>query len=641
MKRHRSRLADYEPAKFRRKFNIVVWLVSCAFLILTGKLWYLQVIKGDQLRQRSENNRIRVQEVKPLRGLVMDRNGVILVDNQPSFDVSIIPEDAKDVSAITDRLRVLYDRRGVASFKDVPPVKGRKPFVPVKLDRHIGRDKLAVVETNSLNLPGIVVDVVPVRKYNFGAMLAHVLGYVGEISSAELKKGPYRSYRSDDIVGKYGIEKNLDLYLKGVSGGEQAEVNVAGRKLRILGGVEPVPGYNVMLTVDSAIQKICWDAFTEKAGTAIVMDPRDGSVLAMMSKPSFDPALFNRGISEIDWKCLISDPLCPLQHRAVAGQYPPGSTYKLIVAAAALGEGVVTPRTKINCTGKYTLGDRTYRCWKKGGHGVVDLNRALVESCDVYFYHLGEMLGVDTLASYSRKFGFGVKTGIPLPGEKGGLVPTKRWKKEKLKESWQKGETISLSIGQGFLLVTPLQLIRAYCALANGGTVYRPRLLNRIESVRGEVVREFGPEKESNIPVSPANLEILRKGLWGAVNDLHGTGKACMREEKDVCGKTGTAQVIGMPEEDEDPHEEKVPYKVRDHALFVCFAPCNDPEIVVLVIVEHGGHGGSVAAPIARKIIDGYFAGKKDETVVRHSEEPSGTEDSQHTQQEINDRRGA
>jgi len=602
-----DRLTNYDPVKFRKKIQVIIWLVSLAFFLLIARIWYLQVVRGDDLRKRSENNRVRIQEIKPLRGLIMDTHGNILVDNQSSFDISIIPEDAKDVEDVINKLTKLCDLGEEAISCGKASLKSGRSFVPVRICKNIDRDKLAAVETNSLDLPGVVVDVVPVREYIYGEMMAHILGYVGNISSSELGKDVYSGYRSNDIVGKYGIEKSLGRYLKGESGGEQVEVDVAGRRLNVLGEVKPVSGYNVVLNIDADLQKICRDAFQKKAGTAIVMDPRTGSVMAMVSKPSFDPNLFNRGISGDKWEKLTEDSLCPLQNRAISGQYPPGSTYKLIVAAAALEEGLITENTEIFCDGTYQMGNRTFRCWKKRGHGMVSLHRAIVESCDVYFYHLGEMLGVDKLAEYAGKFGFGYKTGISLPGEKKGLVPTKEWKMRKYGEPWQKGETTSLSIGQGFTLVTPLQLLRAYCVIANGGILYKPRLVKKIETTDGQVIETFPPEKERIVSVSKKNIDILRYALWGAVNEPHGTCWALKRKEKDVCGKTGTAQVVGMPEDEEKPDIKEIPYKYRDHALFVCFAPYKDPTIATLVIVEHGGHGGSVSAPIARRIVDGYF----------------------------------
>jgi penicillin-binding protein 2 len=621
----KSKLTTYDPGEFRRKFNVLIWLVICAFAFIGAKMWYLQAIQGEKLSKRSMNNRIRLQEIKPLRGLILDTNGQILVDNQPSFDVSIVPETAKDVKSVIKRLEYVYVERNMKFSNTVTFEKRRKPFVPIKLERNIGRDRLAVVETNSLDLPGVIVDIVPVRHYIYGEILAHVLGYVGEISTSELERDLNGERKSGDIVGKLGIEKSINGYLMGKSGGEQIEVNVSGRKLDVLGKVESVPGYNVMLTIDADLQKISWDAFQEKAGSVIVMDPRDGSILSMINKPSFDPNLFNRGISDDEWNKLLSNPLCPMQNKAISGQYPPGSTFKLIVAAAALEEGLITPDTMIYCDGTFTKGDRTYRCWKKHGHGGVDLYRAIVESCDVYFYNLGAQIGVDALAEYAKRFGFGSKSGINMPGEKEGLIPTKKWKLNRFKEPWQLGETISLSIGQGFVMLTPLQLLRAYCAVANGGVLYRPRLLKKVTTEKGQIVKMFHPAKESLLPISKKNIDILTHALWGAVNEDHGTGGALRRSERDVSGKTGTAQVIEMAqdEEDKDKDKEEVSYKYRDHALFVCFAPYDNPEVAVLVIVEHGGHGGSAAAPIARKIIDGYFDLKGKRNILHVAEKRS------------------
>lgn len=613
MKERKSKLTSYDPSEFRQQFSVLIWIVLCVFFFLAAKMWYLQVIKGDELRQRSQNNRIRLQEIEPLRGVILDAHGEILVDNQASFDISIIPEAAKDVQSVIRKLTHEYNVGQVPITDKISSGRYRKrAFVPVKLFRNISRDKLAVIETYSLNLPGIIVDIVPVRKYVLGEMMAHILGYVGEISLDELKYDRYEEYRSGDIVGKLGIEKWMDQYLKGERGGQQIEVNVSGRKLDVLGQVPAVPGHTVELTIDADLQKVCWEAFEERAGTVIVMDTSNGSILAMVNKPSFDPNLFNRGISGDDWNRLVGNPLCPLQNKAISGQYPPGSTYKLIVAAAALQEGIITPDTTFYCSGQYDALSRPFRCWKKQGHGKVDLYRAITESCDIYFYNVGSQVGADKLAEYARKFGFGATTGVDLPSEKEGLVPTKEWKLKKYHEPWQIGETVTLSIGQGFMLVTPIQLVRAYCALANGGTLYRPRIIKLIKTEHGEIIKEYKTEVQGELPVGIENIKILRKALWGAVNDKHGTGSALKRSERDVCGKTGTAQVIEQPqEEDQEKDEEDVPYKHRDHALFVCFAPYQNPEVAVMVVVEHGGHGGSAAAPIARTIIDRYFDLKK------------------------------
>jgi len=370
----------------------------------------------------------------------------------------------------------------------------------------------------------------------------------------------------------------------------------------------------VMLTIDAQLQKIAADALGNRAGAVAVMDPRDGAILALVSSPSFDPNLFNGRISLHDWERIAKDPQHPMENRSITGLYPPGSTYKLVVAAAALQEDLIRPDTSILCRGTFDLGNRTYRCWQKKGHGMVNLHRAIVESCDVYFYNLGKMIGVDKLAWYAGQFGFGAPTGIDLPRERAGLIPTKAWKLAKLKEPWQMGETISLAIGQGFNLVTPLQLVNAYSTLANGGTLWRPRIIQRIETQDGRVLRDFDPEIKGRLPLSEKNMELLRQGFWGAVNEGGGTGYALKRLGTDVCGKTGTAQVVGLPEDERARKLMRISAQQRDHALFVCFAPCGydrRPEIAVAVIVEHAGHGGAVAAPIARKVIDAYFESKK------------------------------
>ncbi|MCU0554035.1 MAG: penicillin-binding protein 2, partial [Syntrophales bacterium] len=371
---------------------------------------------------------------------------------------------------------------------------------------------------------------------------------------------------------------------------------------------EPVQGYRVLLTIDSQVQKAAWSAMEGKAGAVVALDPRDGSVLALVSRPGFDPNLFNRGVSADVWEKISSNPLHPMENRAIAGQYPPGSTYKLIVAAAALEEGIITPETAFNCPGHFEMGTRSFRCWRKQGHGRVSLHRAVVESCDVYFYNVGKLLGVDRLAEYAQAFGLGARTGVAMTGERRGLIPTRDWKLARFGVAWQPGETISIAIGQGYNTATPLQLANAYAAAANNGEFFTPRIVQRIETDDGEIIEEFRPEKKAVLPVSQDNLQLLKKALWGVVNEPGGTGGQARVAGRDVCGKTGTAQVIGMAEGDDG---SSYPYEYRDHALFVSFAPRDNPEIVVAVVAEHSGHGGSAAAPVARKVLEAYFAGRK------------------------------
>jgi penicillin-binding protein 2 len=607
-----SNLNGHDSGKFRPRLKIFFAIVLIMMSLLIIRMWHLQVIRGDELSQRSENNSVRLRKIRPLRGLVMDTNGHVLVDNQPSFDIVFMPNRSRNTQDTEKKLKILYEDRSLAFSMEFPP-PGKKRFIaPVKLEKNVSRKKLAVIETHALDLPGVAVEVVPIRQYIGGEMTAHLIGYTGEVSRDDLLKDDSGEASIGDITGKFGIEKYLDPYLKGKSGAEQMEVNVLGKEIKLIGRIQPVSGYNAMLTIDASLQKVAWEALKGMRGSVVAIDPRDGSVLALVSSPSFDPNLFNGGISIEDWKNLSTDPSHPMENRAISGQYPPASTYKLIIAAAALEEGLITPDTTFFCNGSFELGNRSYKCWNKKGHGHVKLHRAMVESCDVYFYNLGKLVGVDKIAEYARGFGLGSATGIDLPREKGGLIPTKQWKLSRFREPWQMGETISIAIGQGYNLVTPLQLVNAYAALANGGVVYRPRIIKRIETMDGQIIKTSEPEQRSRVPLSRGNMEILSRALWGVVNESGGTGSALRRKEADVSGKTGTAQVIGLPEDEIARKRKVISARFRDHALFVCFAPYKNPEIAIAVIVENAsGGGGSVAAPIARKMIDAYFEIKR------------------------------
>ncbi|MDO9230470.1 MAG: penicillin-binding protein 2 [Syntrophales bacterium] len=606
-----DRLGGYEPGQFKQRFRMLFIIVSVALSLLVMRLWYLQVIKGDELRQRSENNSVRLRKIKPMRGLIMDEDRRVLVDNQPSFDIVFIPNRTKDIRKVIEKIKALYTERSLKFPALTSPSDRVKPFVPVLLERNISMEKLAVVETHALELPGVVTEVTPVRQYLNGEMTAQIIGFTGEVSREDLDRNIALHLAPGDMIGKFGIEKFLDDHLRGKNGAEQVEVNVAGKEVRSLGRIPAESGDNVVLTINSAIQEAAWTAIGNRAGAVAVLDPRSGAVLALVSSPSFDPNLFNGGISFDDWESLSNDPRHPMENRSISGQYPPGSTYKVVVAAAALEEGLITPETSFYCNGAFKMGDRTFRCWQEKGHGNVNLHRAIVESCDVYFYNLGKMLGVDRIAAYARAFGLGAPLGIDLNREKGGLIPTKQWKLSRLRQSWQMGETISIAIGQGYNLVTPIQLANVYAALANGGTLYRPRLIKQLESSDGHVVKVFQPEKQGVLPVRPENIKIINQALWGVVNEKGGTGYILKRQEQDVCGKTGTSQVIGLPQDEKARKAKRVSADFRDHALFVCFAPYGNPEIVVAVILEHAGHGGAAAAPVARKVIETYFTLKK------------------------------
>jgi len=610
MEKRHNRLNGQEPAEFRQKIKIAVVLFLIGISVLVMRLGYLQIVKGSEFKKKSENNSIRFRQIKPLRGLIMDRNGVVLVDNKPSFDVLYIPTKNKGNELSVERLKELYKSRSLDFSYDQSALEDVKLYLPIKLEKNVSMEKVALVETNALNLPGIYIDVSPVRLYLDGEILAPIIGYTGEISREDIEKSNDK-YAYGDVLGKHGLEKFFDPYIRGRRGAELVEVNVHGKEIKNLGKIDPASGYNMVLTIDSELQKAAWQALEGRAGSAVVLDTRDGSVLAMVSSPSFDPNLFNSGISNEQWDELQNNPFAPLSNKAISGQYPPGSTYKLIVAAAALEEGVITPDTKVLCKGSFTLGNRTYRCWNKHGHGYVDLHKAIVESCDVYFYTVGKMLGVDTIAKYARLFGLGEAAGIDLPGEKSGLVPTKDWKLKRKKSAWQIGETISISIGQGFDLVTPLQLANAFSAFANGGTLWKPYLVKYIESTDGKIYKEFLPEKKGELKLSSKTVEILNSALWGVVNEPGGTGHAASLPGRDVCGKTGTSQVMGLPADEKARRRKILGAFQKDHALFACFAPLKNPEIAVAVILENAGGGGAVAAPVARRILSAYFEGKK------------------------------
>ncbi|MGI9591041.1 MAG: penicillin-binding protein 2, partial [Myxococcota bacterium] len=435
---------------------------------------------------------------------------------------------------------------------------------------------------------------------------------IGEIRKEQLKSREYAGYRAGDVIGQSGVELRLEADLRGRAGGRNVVVDVAGRVVELLDEREPEPGGTVMLTLDRDLQREAEAGFLPdvlgepaRMGALVALDPRTGDVLALVSKPGFDPNDFAGGIDSETWKALITDEWRPLQNRAISGNYPPGSAYKPVVAAAALADGLVTPETRKFCPGHFRYGRRTYRCWRRAGHGWVGLHDALKMSCDVYFYELGRDLGIDRIADFARAFRFGRRSGIALPNEKSGLVPTKKWKERRFGEPWMGGETISASIGQGFNLATPMQLAMAYAALANDGTLVEPRIVLRRETDEG-VIEAGEPKVLGRLPVAPEHLEVIRRGLEAVVSEQRGTGGRSRVPGVRVAGKTGTAQVVRM-KHTEDLEEDEIPVKFRDHAWFVAFAPVEAPEIVVSVLVEHGGHGGSAAAPIAQRVLARYF----------------------------------
>jgi penicillin-binding protein 2 len=597
-----------ESEEFRLRNQYFVFVAVIIFSLLFVRLWYLQLIKEQEFRLLSENNRIRLIKIPAPRGMIMDRHGRVLVDNRPSFNVMVTPEDVDDLKGVTKQLSQFLNcspEEIVRTLKD----GDRPPFQPVAIKKDISWRELSLVKTHRLELPGVEIQIEPIRTYPYTNAAAHVLGYVGEINSEELKKN--KGYQMGDWIGKCGVELKWEEHLRGIDGGRQVEVDAVGREVRVLKEVEPVPGHNFYLTIDLDLQRYGEQLLGKRAGVIIAMDPLTGEILAFCSSPSFQPVHFAEGISTQDWEKLISDPLHPLQNRGIQGLYPPGSVFKIVTAAAGLEEGAITLDTPFYCRGIHYLGRRGYQCWRSGGHGAVQFHRGLVESCDIYFYNVGERLGVKQLSRYAEGFGLGRPTGIDLPDEKGGLVPTADWKQEQLGEVWYPGETISMAIGQSYLLVTPLQLLNLISSIANGGTLIKPQIAKRVEDLEKKILEEYPPEELGKIPVSSTTLGELREALVGVTKEDSGTGRAARIDGLEIAGKTGTAQVVRLKGVGR-PRAEKMPYEFRDHAWFVAYVPADTP-FAVVVLVEHGGHGGSAAAPLAREMIRRYFYHKQGE----------------------------
>ena len=560
---------------------------------------------------KSEQNRVRKISLADYRGEIKDRLGNVIVNVRPSFSLYVTPEDADNLSESLEFLSGLIE---INKDKLRSDIRRSPSFKNVLIKRDISRREVAYIEENKMLLPGIRIKIEPIRNYAHKDFASHVLGYLGEVSKSELKISKFSRYELGDMVGKNGLEKIYESQLRGKKGFKEVEVDVSGRELKVLRKFSPKTGNSLVLTLDSRVQSkletLMDEVLRENSveGSAVVMKVQSGEIIAMVSKPSFDPNSFATGISTKQWSGLVLDEKNPLQNRTIDGQYPPASTYKVVTAYAALAEKIIKPESTIFCPGHFRLGKRNYRCWKKMGHGDMNLHDALVQSCDVYFYKLGHRLGINNLAKYATKLGLGELTGIVLKGEKSGLVPSKQWKKKFKNEPWYPGETISASIGQGYNLVTPLQSARMISTIASGGLLVRPYLVKRIESYDGRLIQEFFPEVIKKIKIEPEILRNIKEGLRGVVHEAHGTGRRARLKNVIVAGKTGTAQVVAMKDSEEIDPEEETPYSHRDHAWFVAFAPYENPEVAVSVIIEHGGHGGATAAPIAGGILKTYFS---------------------------------
>ncbi|MFZ5758690.1 MAG: penicillin-binding protein 2 [Thermodesulfobacteriota bacterium] len=603
---HINKIDEEELVVLKKRVDIATAIVICFIALLISRLWYLQIKKGEEYAELAENNRIRTQQIQAPRGNVLDRHGRVIITNRPYFNLVWTKEDAPDPDEVLKRLAHILNEDISVLLERVREAADQPRYMPILLKEDLDWSTLVYIENHHFDLPGVNIDPMPSRDYLYGNMASHMIGYIGQISRKELEDPVYAGYRGGDPVGKMGIEKLYEKELRGEKGYRYLEVDVHGFEQRQLQHQEPLPGNDMKLTIDIDLQQTAEKAMEGLGGAVVLMEVHTGKLLALASSPPLQLAEFIGGISSKNWQKHLNDPLHPLIDKTIQGQYPPGSTYKMITALAGLTEGIVTPETTFYCNGGLYIYGRRYGCWKNTGHGAVSLNRAIAESCDVYFYQVGIKLGVDRLATYARSLGLGQLTGIVLEHEKPGLVPTSVWKKQKKKETWQDGETLSVAIGQGFNLATPLQICRMTAALVNGGRLYRPQLIETVKNPDGTTVREVEPELQGEILGTEQSRDLLIRGMISAVNDRHGTAGSARLAEIVVGGKTGTAQVVRMAKF-KSMSEDSMPRQYRDHAWFTCFAPADKPEVAMTVLIEHGGHGGSAAAPVARKVLAEYF----------------------------------
>ncbi len=573
-----------------KRIQIGFYIIIGIILVILSRLWFLQVIDGKKYRELAEGNRLKIIRTPAPRGIIYDRYGIPLVKNIPSFSVSITPYNIKniDIDGLSELLGLKQQELNNLLSDRV------NEFIPVKLKQGLSFEEVARIEARRSDFPGLFIEIDVGREYPFGKVGAHIIGYLGKINPNQLNTPELRNFPLDALIGQWGIEAMFDSHLRGSPGERIIETDALGRELRLLRETMPVKGRDIELTIDINMQKAVEDAFADKAGALVAINPKTGEILALESLPSFDPNSFSNGINNKDWKRLMEDKKRPMMNRAVQSQYPPGSVFKIITAIAAVEEGVIDADEKIKCNGGITYGKWRFGCWRKEGHGYVDLHRAIVESCDTYFYELGKRLGIEKIYKYATAFGLGKETGISLIPlkERRGLIPNAEWKREKKRQPWYLGDTFNSSIGQGFIATTPIQTAVMMATLANGGIVHKPTF------IKGASIVE-----KNKVSIKPETIRLINNALKEVVNAPNGTAKGAKSLNTVISGKTGTAQTVGK--------KRGGTSRLADHAWFVAFAPHDDPEIALSVFVEHGGSGGGVAAPIAKKAIEAYMKSRE------------------------------
>ncbi len=595
----------------------MVGLILIASCLILGRLIYLQVLQHQHFTTLAQDNRLKLVAIPPTRGLIFSRDGEIVAENRPSFVLEMVAENVQDIDGALSEISIFVPLEQDIVDQLKIELSRRRGFDPVVVKTGLSEEEVARFSVNQYKFPGFRIVAKLSRHYPLGDLMAHITGYVGRISEEEANAIDERNYRGTSHIGKNGVEKAREEILHGLVGLQRIEVNAQGRVIRVVDETPPIPGANIYLTVDAGLQRAAYAALEERKGAIVAIDPNNGDVLAFVSKPSFDPNLFVDGISQKNYSALRDDTGRPLFNRALQAQYPPGSTIKPMVGLAGLSNGIRSASESTWCPGFFRLeGDpHQYRDWKKQGHGHVDLSNSLAQSCDVYYYSLAKDLTIDGLHDMLGKFGLGEPTGIDLPGETAGLLPSREWKRRAKSLPWFPGETLIAGIGQGFMLTSPLQLAAATATLANRGTRYIPRIVGQIEEPQKLQATNVGLyERDRIVLENEQHWQEIIDGMVSVVHGPRGTARRIgVKSSFLIAGKTGTAQLFGIAQ-GESVDNDETPEHLKDHALFVAFAPADAPQIAVAIIVENGGSGSAAAAPIARKLFDHYLVGEQPES---------------------------
>lgn len=628
MKRHvELRNHPVELHKFRFRLAISACFVLVLFLILYVRFYYLQVSQQEHYHTLAEANRISISPLVPNRGLIYDRNGRALAQNYSAYTLEVIPSKIQKLESTLDELAAIIEITATDRQRFKKLLKESKRFNSLPIRSRLTDVEIATFAANRYRFPGIEIKARVLRQYPEKEVVSHIIGYISRINDQDLEQlernEELNNYRGSQHIGKIGIEQSYEKQLHGITGFEEVETDAAGRSIRVLSRTPSIPGNNLILSIDFGLQEAAENAFGDRRGALVALDPNNGEVLAFVSKPGYDNNLFIGGIDQENWNLLNNSIDRPLNNRALRGVYPPGSTFKPFMALAALELGKRTPEYSMSDPGYFSLPgvERRYRDWKPGGHGRVDLHKSLVVSCDTYYYSLANDLGIDNIHNFIGQFGLGKKTGIDIEGEVSGLLPSSAWKMSQYKQKWYAGDTISVAIGQGYNLTTPLQLAFATMIIANNGKAYLPRLVKQIQNSETGDVKDIPEKLLYSLNLKPKNLEIVKNALVDVTRPGGTAAKAAINASYTFAGKTGTSQVIGI-KQGERYNEKSINERHRDHAMFIAYAPAENPKIALAVLVENTGTGGSTAAPIARQVFDYYLLGKLPEATVAKLDEP-------------------